>query len=62
MSMSTNAEMADMHYMFGRSNDNAYVARRLYAGVFLNRVLPSNKILTRLHQTLSTFDINNRGT
>lgn len=49
----TNMEMADMHFMYGRANGNAYEARRLYVEAYPNRLVPSDKIFTRLHQRLS---------
>lgn len=61
MHMYTNAEMADMHFMYGRANGNATEARRMYAEEFPNRLLPSDKIFSRLHIRLSetgSFKIN----
>ena len=36
----TFAEMADIHFFYGRANGNAREARRLYQGIFPNRRLP----------------------
>jgi len=52
MAFYTNAEMADMHFMYGRANGNALEARRLYAQNFPNREIPSNRIFAKLHQRL----------
>lgn len=46
------AEMADMHFMYGRANGCALEARRLYHEAFPNRPLPSDKLFTNLHQRL----------
>lgn len=48
----TNAEMADMHFMYGRANGNSLEARRLYAEMHPQRVIPHHTIFARLHQRL----------
>lgn len=48
----TNAEMADMHFAYGRSNGNGLQARRLYAELYPERRLPHHTIFARLHQRL----------
>ncbi|GAB1867694.1 Transposase-like protein [Camponotus japonicus] len=52
MAFYTNAEMADMHFMYGRANGNALEAHRLYAQNFPKREIPSNRIFAKLHQRL----------
>jgi len=52
MAFYTNAEMADMHFMYGCANGNALQARRLYAENFPNREIPSTRMFTKLHQRL----------
>ena len=39
----TFAEMADIHFFYGRANDNAHEARRLYQETFPNRRLPCSR-------------------
>lgn len=46
------AEMADMHFMYGKANGCALEARRLYQETFPNRQLPSDKMFSSLHQRL----------
>jgi len=48
----TNAEMADMHYMYGRADGNALEATRLYSERFPNRRVPNRKTFQSIHQRL----------
>lgn len=48
----TNAEMADMHFMYGRANGNSLEACRLYTEMYPNRRPPHHSTFTRLHQRL----------
>jgi len=43
----TFAEMADIHFFYGRDNGNANGARRLYQETFLNRRLPCSRTFSR---------------
>jgi hypothetical protein len=44
----TFAEMADIHFFYGRANGNAHDARRLYQVTFLNRRLPCSRTFLRI--------------
>jgi hypothetical protein len=44
----TFAQMADIHYFYGRSNGNAHKARRLYQETFPNRRLPCSQTFSRI--------------
>lgn len=55
MPLYSNSEMADIHFMYGCANGNAYQAQRLYAEAFPNRLLPSDKLFTKLHQRLREY-------
>ena len=44
----TFAEMADIHFFYGRANGNAYEARRLYQETFPNRRLPCSRKFLRI--------------
>lgn len=48
----TNAEMADMHFLYGRANGNGLRARRLYAELYPERTLPHHSVFARIHQRL----------
>ena len=50
--MYSNEEMAEMHFMYGRANGNAYEACRLYAEAYPNRTCPSDKLFGKLHLRL----------
>lgn len=48
----SNAELTDMHFVYGRSNGNGSQAGRLYAELFPGRRVPHHTIFARLHQRL----------
>jgi hypothetical protein len=48
----SNAELADMHLMYGLANCNRAEARRLYAELFPDRRLPGEKLFQNLHARL----------
>ncbi|EFN72812.1 hypothetical protein EAG_02637, partial [Camponotus floridanus] len=48
----TNAEMTDMHFMYGLADGNSLRARRLYIERFPNRNVPDRKSFERIHQRL----------
>ena len=48
----TFAEMADIHFFYGRANGNAHEARRLYQETFPNRRLPCSWTISRIAQRL----------
>jgi len=48
----TFAEMADIHFFYGRAKCNARDARRLYQETFLNRRLPRSRTFSRIAQRL----------
>jgi Transposase. len=48
----SNAELTDMHFMYGRANGNATEARRLYVDAYPNRQIPSQRMFGRIHQRL----------
>ena len=52
MARYTNAEMADMHYIYGLADGNALKAKRLYMERFPNRIVPDRKIFQSIHQRL----------
>ena len=52
----TFAEMADIHFFYGRANGNAHEARRLYQETFPNRRLPCSRALWRTAQRLRERD------
>ncbi|GFU52883.1 hypothetical protein TNCV_1142021 [Trichonephila clavipes] len=43
------AKNADMHYMYGRANDNGRAALRMYHAQFPDRRMPDDRIFQRLH-------------
>lgn len=52
MAVYSNAELADMHFMYGRANGIATEARRLYVEAYPNRQIPSHRMFGRIHQRL----------
>jgi len=48
----TSAEKADIHFFYGRANDSAHGARRLYQETFLNRRLPCRRTFSRIAQNM----------
>lgn len=52
MSVYSNIELADMHFMYGRANGNAREALRLYVATHPERQVPSVRLFVRLHQRL----------
>lgn len=58
----TNAELADIHYMYGLADGNTTEARRLYQVRFPNRVTPDRRTFSNVHRRLretGTFNANN---
>jgi hypothetical protein len=51
------AEMADIHFLYGRANGNAHEPRCLYQETFLNRRLPCSRTFSRIarQQERGTF-------
>lgn len=47
-----NAELAQMHFIYGLADGNAAEARRIYQERFPNREIPSERTFTRLHARL----------
>lgn len=52
MVLLTNAEMANMHFLYGLANGNALEARRLYAERYPENHLPCSQTFTMLHLRL----------
>lgn len=52
MATFTNAEMANMHFLYGLTNGNALAARRLYAERYPDHRLPCSDTFTQLHSRL----------
>ena len=48
----TFAEMADIHFFYGRANGNAHDARRLYQETFPSRRLPCSRTFSPTAQRL----------
>lgn len=48
----TNAEMTDMHFVYGQANGNTYEARRIYAKRYPKRITPDPRTFTNLHRRL----------
>jgi hypothetical protein len=48
----TFAEMADIHFSYGRAHGNAHEARRLYQEIFPNRRLQCSRTFSRIAQHL----------
>jgi len=56
------AEYADMHYMYGLADGNAFSARRLYQRRYPNRILPDARTFSATHRKLcetGSFQANN---
>lgn len=57
----TNAEMADMHFVYGLANGNSYEARRIYQQKYPRRLVPCAETFTNIHRRLAetgTFERN----
>lgn len=52
MNRYTNAEMTDMHYIYGLADGNALEARRLYTERFPGRIAPDRKTFESIHRRL----------
>lgn len=52
MELYSNAEMADMHFVYGLANGNSLEASRRYAEMYPQRVAPYHTLFARLHQRL----------
>lgn len=52
MNRYTNAEMTDMHFIYGLADGNSREARRLYLERFPNRNVPDRKTFQSIHQRL----------
>ncbi|KMQ83534.1 hypothetical protein RF55_19752 [Lasius niger] len=50
MNRYTNAEMTDMHFVYGLANGNSLQAKRLYSEQFPNRRIPDRKTFVNIHQ------------
>ena len=48
----TNAQLAEMHLMYGISEDNVLRATRLYRDRFPDREIPDRRFFTNLHSRL----------
>ena len=48
----TNAELADMHMIYGEAGGNALLAVRMYSDTFPNRRVPGHRFFTNLHLRL----------
>lgn len=58
----TNAEMTDMHFMYGLANGNSLKARLLYGERFPNRQIPNRKTFESIHRRLhETGQLKRRG-
>lgn len=53
--MFSNAELADIHYVYGYCDGNAREAQREYQRRFPNRRLPDRRVFSRSHQRLSEY-------
>ncbi|GFX12926.1 uncharacterized protein TNCV_3659221 [Trichonephila clavipes] len=49
----TNAELADIHFIYGLANGNRLVAVRLYGERHLTRWQPNHQTFTEVHQNLA---------
>lgn len=58
----TNAEMADMHYVYGLADGNAEQARNLYNQRFPNRILPNRQTFSSIHRRLAESGTFRKGT
>ncbi|KAJ4449827.1 hypothetical protein ANN_01233 [Periplaneta americana] len=50
--MYSNQELAEIHFMYGKADDNAALARRLYQERYPQRQCPDRKTFVRLHYRL----------
>lgn len=48
----TNVEFADMHYLYGLADGNAFEARRLYQERYPNRIVPDARTISGTHRKL----------
>ncbi|KAJ4435224.1 hypothetical protein ANN_23802 [Periplaneta americana] len=53
--MYSNQELAEIHFMYGRADGNAALARRLYQERYPQRQCPDRKTLVRLHYRLCEY-------
>ncbi|KAJ4425767.1 hypothetical protein ANN_27390, partial [Periplaneta americana] len=53
--MYTNQELADIHFMYGKADGNAALARRLYQERYPQRQCPDRKTFVRLHYRLCEY-------
>lgn len=51
----TNAELADIHFIYGLANGNSRAAARLYAGKYPTRRQPYHGTFARVHQNLADY-------
>ena len=49
----TNAEMADMHFVYGLANGNSYEARRIYQQRYPRRLVPCAETFSNIHRRLA---------
>ena len=57
----TNAQMADMHFIYGAADGNARRAARMYHERYPNRDIPDHRLYTALHRRLTetgSFSVN----
>jgi len=63
MPLYTNTELADIHFMYGKADGNAELARQLYREKYPQRRVPCNRVFSGVHQQLrdnGSFSINVR--
>ncbi|KAJ4446259.1 hypothetical protein ANN_12953 [Periplaneta americana] len=53
--MYSNQELAEIHFMYGKADGNAALARRLYQERYPQRQCPDRKTLVRLHYRLCEY-------
>ncbi|KAJ4441946.1 hypothetical protein ANN_11810 [Periplaneta americana] len=53
--MYSNQELAEIHFMYGKADDNAALARRLYQERYPQRQCPDRKTFVRLHYRLCEY-------
>ncbi|KAJ4433294.1 hypothetical protein ANN_15553 [Periplaneta americana] len=53
--MYSNQELAEIHFMYGKADGNAALARRLYQERYLQRQCPDRKTFVRLHYRLCKY-------
>ncbi|KAJ4441123.1 hypothetical protein ANN_10973 [Periplaneta americana] len=53
--MYSNQELAEIHFMYGKANGNAALARRLYQERYPQRQCPDRKTFVRLHYRLCEY-------